>query len=266
MVSSGTWSLVGTELPEPVIHEIALQGNLTNEVGAFGKITLLRNNAGMFINQRLKPEYEAETGEQIGWSEFSAMAEGHAGSIPLFDVNAARFFNPASMSGAIRADLQEHGGVTGTASWPTVIRSYQVSLACSYAQVCATLEKLAGKRFPAVYIAGGGSRNLLQNQTVADVLGPPGHYRQQREHVPGLPCGAAAAARGGHHHFADPRHPAQQHRDKALRAKAGSARPGAGILQAICLERGMRCERKSSGNEAHWEKLPWDSGSERCEF
>lgn len=172
-VSSGTWSLVGTELPEPVIHEIALQGNLTNEVGAFGKITLLRNNAGMFINQRLKPEYEAETGEQIGWSEFSAMAEGHAGSIPLFDVNAARFFNPASMSGAIRADLQEHGGVTGTASWPTVIRSYQVSLACSYAQVCATLEKLAGKRFPAVYIAGGGSRNLLQNQTVADVLARP---------------------------------------------------------------------------------------------
>lgn len=101
------------------------------------------------------------------------MAEGHAGSIPLFDVNAARFFNPTSMSGAIRADLQEHGGVTGTASWPTVIRSYQVSLACSYAQVCATLERLAGKRFPAVYIAGGGSRNLLQNQTVADVLARP---------------------------------------------------------------------------------------------
>ena len=62
---------------------------------------------------------------------------------------------------------------SGTASWPTVIRSYQVSLACSYAQVCATLEKLAGKRFPAVYIAGGGSRNLLQNQTVADVLARP---------------------------------------------------------------------------------------------
>ena len=104
--------------------EFALRGNVLDMAigvvigGAFGKITLLRNNAGMFINQRLKPEYEAETGEQIGWSEFSAMAEGHAGSIPLFDVNAARFFNPASMSGAIRADLQEHGGVTGTATKP----------------------------------------------------------------------------------------------------------------------------------------------------
>ena len=78
----------------------AMRGNVIDMAvgvvigGAFGKITLLRNNAGMFINQRLKPEYEAETGEQIGWSEFSAMAEGHAGSIPLFDINAARFTNP----------------------------------------------------------------------------------------------------------------------------------------------------------------------------
>lgn len=60
-MSSGTWSLIGTELDEPVVTQAAMDGNLTNEVGAFGRITLLRNNAGMFINQRLKPEYEAET-------------------------------------------------------------------------------------------------------------------------------------------------------------------------------------------------------------
>lgn len=53
------------------------------------------------------------------------------------------------------------------------MRSYQASLACSYAQVCASLEGLSGKTFPVVYIAGGGSRNTLQNQAVADILGRP---------------------------------------------------------------------------------------------
>ena len=149
----------------------------------------------MFINQRLKPEYEAETGEQIGWSEFSAMAEGHTGSIPLFDVNAARFFNPVSMSGAIRADLQEHGGVTGTASWPTVIRSYQVSLACSYAQVCATLEKLAGK--PGVV---GGEIALVVKAAVGfEIVGILGvRYLKDGEHLKAAAAVAAAKAAGAH--------------------------------------------------------------------
>lgn len=172
-VSSGTWSLIGTELDEPVINEAAMNGNLTNEVGAFGRITLLRNNAGMFINQRLKPEYEEETGEKIGWTEFSFLGGFHRGEIPLFDVNDVRFFNPVSMSGAIRAYLRESGQVSGEADWPTIIRSYQASLACSYAQVCASLETLSGRKFPVVYIAGGGSRNKAQNQTVADVLARP---------------------------------------------------------------------------------------------
>ena len=170
-VSSGTWSLIGTELDEPIVTREAMEGNLTNEVGAFGRITLLRNNAGMFINQRLKPEYEAETGTSIGWTEFSELALQHKGKIPLFDVNDVRFFNPVSMSAAIREYLRESGQIDGNADWPTIVRSYQVSLACSYAQVCSALEGLSGKRFPVVYIAGGGSRNILQNRTVADVLG-----------------------------------------------------------------------------------------------
>ncbi|MBR2991651.1 MAG: hypothetical protein IKF51_09390 [Solobacterium sp.] len=172
-VSSGTWSLIGTELDKPVITRNALAGKLTNETGAFGKITLLRNNAGMFINQRLKPEYEAETGRKTGWTEFSELGLQHEGRVPLFDVNDVRFFNPVSMSGAIRSYLLESGQTTSEADWPTIIRSYQVSLAASYAQVCSALEQLSGKRFPVVYIAGGGSRNILQNRTVADVLGRP---------------------------------------------------------------------------------------------
>ena len=172
-VSSGTWSLIGTELDEPIVTREAMRGNLTNEVGAFGRITLLRNNAGMFINQRLKPEYEAETGSAIGWTEFSELALQHNGEIPLFDVNDVRFFNPASMSGAIREYLRESGQVAGEAGWPVIVRSYQASLACSYAQVCQALEGLSGKRFPVAYIAGGGSRNILQNRMAADVLGRP---------------------------------------------------------------------------------------------
>ena len=170
-VSSGTWSLIGTELAQPVINAGVREASLTNEVGAFDRITLLRNNAGMFINQCLKPEYQEQTGTEIGWDAFSELERQHTGPVPLFDVNAPRFFSTKSMSGAIRGFLTESGQTAGPASWPTLVRSYQLSLACSYGQVVRSLEALSGKTFPSVYIVGGGSRNARQNQLVADCLG-----------------------------------------------------------------------------------------------
>jgi len=169
-LSSGTWSLIGTELSAPIVSEQAMAGNLTNEVGAFGKITLLRNNAGMFINQCLKPEYTRETGKNIGWMEFSALGQAYQGDIPLINVNDERFFKMGHMTREIRSALKQSGQVKDDASWPAIVRTYQASLACSYAAVVAPLEKLTGQTYPCLYVVGGGSQNVLQNQMTADLL------------------------------------------------------------------------------------------------
>lgn len=165
-VSSGTWSLIGTELAQPVVTRAAMDAALTNEVGAFDRITLLKNNAGMFLMQRIRAELEAERGAKASWEELTGMAEG-AREWALFNVNDPRFFNPPSMSGAIRAALSESGSLAGEADWGVVIRSVYESLAESYAVCVNDLETVTGRRFEKLYIVGGGARNDLLNRLSA---------------------------------------------------------------------------------------------------
>ena len=99
-VSTGTWALIGMELEEPIVNEEVRKRCLTNEIGAFDKITLLRNSAGMFIIQRIKEEYEGEHGA-IGWEELNSLGDCHEGVAPLFPVYDSRFFNPVHMSDEI---------------------------------------------------------------------------------------------------------------------------------------------------------------------
>ncbi len=73
-ISSGTWSLIGTELDQPIINDEVMNSNLTNEVGAYGKITLLKNSAGMFIIQRLKKEYDQVHQCESTWDGLTSLA------------------------------------------------------------------------------------------------------------------------------------------------------------------------------------------------
>lgn len=93
---------------------------LTNEIGAFDKITLLRNSAGMFIIQRIKEEYEGEHGA-IGWEELNSLGDCHEGVAPLFPVNDSRFFNPVHMSDEIWNYLVKTGQASGEKDW---VQSY----------------------------------------------------------------------------------------------------------------------------------------------
>ena len=92
-ISCGTWSLIGTELEEPIINDNVIESNLTNEVGAFGKITLLKNSAGMFIVNQLKKEYDALCGRKVSWDEISTLAESNESQATI-DLNDTDFFNP----------------------------------------------------------------------------------------------------------------------------------------------------------------------------
>ncbi|MBE5967803.1 MAG: rhamnulokinase [Lachnospiraceae bacterium] len=170
-ISSGTWSLIGAELDEPVVNKEVLESNLTNELGAFNKITLLKNSAGMFIIQRIKKEYDEETKADHSWQEINDLANTYKGEAPLFNINSNRFFNPPHMGKEIFNYLFETNQQQGEFNWAVVIKAVQESMACCYAQTIRNLERVTGKRFDKIYIVGGGSKNTAVNELTAKRTG-----------------------------------------------------------------------------------------------
>jgi rhamnulokinase len=166
-ISSGTWSLMGVELDEPVINDASLAANLTNEVGVDGKIRFLKNIAGLWLLQECRRAW-AKEGREYTYSELMAMAEAAAPSNTVLDLEA--FYTP----GRHPERIQEHCRKTGQ-SVPEnpgdMCRVIIYSLAVRYKEVLQLLESLTGRRIDVIHIVGGGSRNRLLNQMAADVTG-----------------------------------------------------------------------------------------------
>ncbi len=166
-ISSGTWSLMGAELDEPVINDRVLAENLTNEMGAGGKVRFLKNIAGLWLLQECRRAWARE-GASYTYDELVRLA-GEAGPAPgRIDVDA--FLEPGGMP----RKIAEHCRARGERPPETpaeFTRTILESLAERYRQVLASLETLAGRRFDVIHIVGGGSRNRLLNQLVADATG-----------------------------------------------------------------------------------------------
>lgn len=169
-VSSGTWALIGAVTPSPIITGETMHAGLTNESGAFGVTTLLRNSAGMFILQRLKSEYEREKNGKISWTDFTGLARSGE-VIRIYDVNDGRLFNPVNMKKAILEMLCDGNAVK--TDWPDILASTYASLGESYADTLRLVMKCTGKEYPEVYVVGGGARNAYINQRCADSLKLP---------------------------------------------------------------------------------------------
>lgn len=171
-ISSGTWSLIGTELDQPVCTEAVMDAGLTNEVGAFGKITLLKNSAGMFVVNCLKKEYEFEIGNKVSWDEVSEMAE-KCQERAIIDLNDTAFFNPSNMSEAIWERLSETGQVNGEKDWGMLFRTFYESLAAVYAQTICDIERVTSKKLEKIYIVGGGSASRVLLRLISQSIGKP---------------------------------------------------------------------------------------------
>lgn len=171
-VSSGTWALIGAQCAEPIVNEKVLAAKLTNEIGAFGRTTLLRNSAGMFIVQRLKAEYEEEVGTKISWNDFTALAAPSLNNAKTFDVNEERLFNPQIMAKEIQEIL--HPGETITHyNWPEILASTYISLGDNFANVLDIVKECTQSQYNEVYIVGGGSKNAIINQRCSDRIQMP---------------------------------------------------------------------------------------------
>src|ERR1022692_3317307 len=168
-IISGTWSLMGAELDEPVIDERVLAENLTNEIGAAGKVRFLKNIAGLWLLQECRRAWALEgASREYTYDELTRLA-GEAGPArTIIDVDV--FLEPGDMPRKIAEHCQARGQ-TPPETPGEFTRTILESLAERYRQVLESLEALAGRRFEAIHIVGGGSRNALLNQLVADATG-----------------------------------------------------------------------------------------------
>jgi rhamnulokinase len=169
-ISSGTWSLVGVELPHPVATEAALRLNLSNEHGVSGTTRLLRNVMGLWLLQRCEAEWaRGATGGRAAMLDSAAAAAGFG---PLVDPDDAGFLNPPSMTRALDA-FYTRTGQAAPADPGTITRSILESLALRYRWCIEAIATVAGTAPGVVHIVGGGSQNRLLCQLTADATGLP---------------------------------------------------------------------------------------------
>jgi rhamnulokinase len=166
-ISSGTWSLMGVEIPQPVINEHSLRLNYTNEVGVGGKIRLLKNIAGLWLLQECRRAWSLE-GTPYTYDELTRMAAEARPFSALIDPDA--FLEPGEMPRKIAEHCRSRGGEP-PATHAEFARAILESLALRYRHVLEDLETLSGRKIEIVHIVGGGSRNRVLNQFVADCTG-----------------------------------------------------------------------------------------------
>ena len=166
-ISSGTWSLMGLELDRPVIDDASLALNFTNEVGVAGKIRLLKNIAGLWLLQECRRAWMAE-GITYSYEQLARMASGARPHVSAIDPDA--FLEPGGMPLKI-AEYCRRTGQEPPATHGEYARAILESLALRYRQVIESLEILGGRKIATIHIVGGGSRNTVLNQFVADATG-----------------------------------------------------------------------------------------------
>ncbi len=166
-LSSGTWSLLGTELAAPVTSEAALMAGFTNEGGYNGTTRFLKNIMGMWMLQCIHKEID----KAHSFAEMAQMAA--ASSYPAY-VDAAdnRFLAPANMLEEVKAALKD-SGAPEPANLADILRAVTMGLAVCYDKSIKEMSEITGKAFTSVNIVGGGSANVVLNQMTADVTGLP---------------------------------------------------------------------------------------------
>jgi rhamnulokinase len=168
-LSSGTWSLLGAEVSEPVITSRARNLNFTNEGGVCGTIRLLKNIAGLWLLQSCMRCWSA-AGQSFPYDELLEAASRERAFQFLVDPDDAAFLNPENMLRAIAAYCERTGQLPPQ-SPAAYARGILESLALKYRVVLESLEEITGRGFTKIRIMGGGSRNRLLNQFAADATG-----------------------------------------------------------------------------------------------
>jgi rhamnulokinase len=168
-LSSGTWSLLGTEIDAPVITPQALRMNFTNEGGVSGTTRLLKNVMGLWMLQGCRHSW-AMQGHSYDYRDLMEMAGNEPAFIHFVDPDDDSFLRAADMPAAIAEFCgKTHQPMPATPG--AYVRCVLESLALKYRLVLRSLEQLTDRRIEQIRVIGGGSKNRLLNQFTADATG-----------------------------------------------------------------------------------------------
>jgi len=170
-ISSGTWSLMGTELQSPILTAEALRMNWTNEGGAYGTVRFLKNIMGLWLLQESRRIW-TERGLSVSFDELSDEAAKAPRFASLINPNSDEFTAPGDMPARI-ADYCRRTSQPVPDTPGQFVRLIFDSLALCYRHTSDSIAKLTGKKPSAVNIVGGGSKDVTLNALTADVCGLP---------------------------------------------------------------------------------------------
>ncbi len=168
-ISSGTWSLMGVETPQPIINQRCYDLNFTNEGGVGGTTRLLKNIAGLWLVQECRRVWK-EAGLEYGFEDLMDKAAKSPLHAALINPDHPGFVAPKDMPAAIR-DYCAYTSQDPPESEGAVVRTALESLALRYRMVLGYLEELIGGRIETIHIVGGGAKNALLCQMAADATG-----------------------------------------------------------------------------------------------
>src|SRR5439155_692727 len=151
-ISSGTWSLMGVELTEPIIDAKSLRYNYTNEGGVGGTIRFLKNIMGLWLVQECRRQFAAE-GREYDYATLTEMAR-NAKSGAVIDPDHKPFGSPGQMPQKIAAFCKETGQ-TPPGTHGEFVRCCLDSLALTYRRTLEGLEDVLGKKITTIHVVGG---------------------------------------------------------------------------------------------------------------
>ena len=170
-ISSGTWSLMGTELSEPLINDSSRDMNFTNEGGAMKTIRFLKNIMGLWLIQESRRQWRRE-GNEYSFAQMEAWAKECKPLRSFIDPDDASFATPGNMPERVREYCRRTGQpVPETVG--EVVRCIYESLALKYRKTAESIETLMGRKAKVIHVVGGGTKDKFLSQMTADACGIP---------------------------------------------------------------------------------------------
>lgn len=168
-ISSGTWSLMGTELKSPLISDASREMEFTNEGGAMGTIRYLKNIMGLWLIQESRRQWKRE-GKDYSFAQLEAWAKESPAFQCFINPDDASFATPGDMPEKIRAYCKRTGQHVPE-SVGEVVRCIYESLALKYRKTAESIQKMMGKSVAAIHVVGGGTKDCFLSQMTADACG-----------------------------------------------------------------------------------------------
>lgn len=171
-ISSGTWSIVGTEVPKPILTDDAFHYNFAYEGGVDHRYRMIKNVMGLWILQESQRDYEIRTKQKCSYEQIDQEARKAESLKFLIDPDDDCFYMPGNMLEKV-AGYCERTGQDRPDSFGQIMRSVMESLAMKYRYTIEKIESILGYSLKEIHILGGGGQNRLLDQFVANACKKP---------------------------------------------------------------------------------------------